>query len=255
MPSWRFGPGRRLALLLVLAVSTASCSSTFNDVTVKQQSVETTLPGSNTSASAGPSTVDELAYDDVAPKMIASIDAFWTQQLPDVYGREYQTLDQGVFPLGPGDEAPGCDAPSTVYEDVAGNAFYCPDGDFIVYDDADLFPNLYTKFGPFVIGVVLAHEWGHAIQVRGAYPIRSPRHVRESGRLFRRRVDALDRGWQRPGSHDQRHRSRQRAGRTPLLPRRTRHNVGRRAISRQRLRSRQGVPRRIREGRIALREL
>ena len=40
-------------------------------------------------------------------------------------------------------------------------------GDFIAYDDAELFPGLYTKFGPFVIGVVLAHEWGHAIEVRG----------------------------------------------------------------------------------------
>jgi predicted metalloprotease len=99
--------------------------------------------------------------------MISSIDAFWTQQLPDVYGHRYQTLDKGVFPLGPGDEAPGCDAPSTVYEDVAQNAFYCPAGDFIVYDNADLFPSLYRKFGPFVIGVVLAHEWGHAIQARG----------------------------------------------------------------------------------------
>ncbi len=144
----------------------------FNDVTVTPQtssveSVETTLPGTDTTAVAGPSTVDELTYDEVAHKMIASIDAFWTQQLPDVYGKQYETLAQGVFPLKPGEEAPGCDAPSTVFEDVAGNAFYCPAGDFIAYDDAELFPGLYTKFGPFVIGVVLAHEWGHAIQLRG----------------------------------------------------------------------------------------
>jgi predicted metalloprotease len=159
----------RVVLLLAIAVSTASCSSMFNDVTVTPQtsSVETTLPGTDTTVDAGPSTVDELSYDEVAQKMSATIDAYWTEQHPDVYGRQYETLAQGVFPLKPGDEAPGCDAPSTVYDDVAGNAFYCPAGDFIAYDDADLFPGLYTKFGPFVIGVVLAHEWGHAIQVRG----------------------------------------------------------------------------------------
>ena len=100
----------------------------FNDVTVTQQScpVETTLPGTDTTAVAGPSTVDELTYDEVAQKMIASIDDFWTQQLPDVYGRQYETLAQGVFPLKPGDEAPGCDAPSTVYEDVRGTPSTVP---------------------------------------------------------------------------------------------------------------------------------
>jgi predicted metalloprotease len=141
----------------------------FNDVTATHQtsSLDTTLPGPDTTVITGPSTVDEFTYDEVAQKMIASINEFWTQQLPDVYGKQYATLAQGVFPLKPGDKAPGCNAPSTVYEDVAGNAFYCPGGDFIVYDDADLFPGLYTRFGPFVIGVVLAHEWGHAIQVRG----------------------------------------------------------------------------------------
>jgi predicted metalloprotease len=49
---------------------------------------------------------------------------------------------------------------------VRDNAFYCPQGDFIAFDDQDLFPKIDAKYGPFVLGTILAHEWGHAIQAR-----------------------------------------------------------------------------------------
>ena len=140
----------------------------FDDVIVKQPtSVETTLPGSNTTAVAGPSTVDELAYDEVAQKMIASIEDFWTQQLPDVYGRAIRNTRPGRVPAQPGRRGSGMRRPVDGIRRCRGERLLLSAGDFIVYDDAELFPGLYTKFGPFVIGVVLAHEWGHAIQVRG----------------------------------------------------------------------------------------
>jgi hypothetical protein len=46
------------------------------------------------------------------------------------------------------------------------NAFYCPDNDFIAWDDEGLFPKLEKRYGPFLLSIVLAHEWGHAIQER-----------------------------------------------------------------------------------------
>ena len=47
-------------------------------------------------------------------------------------------------------------------------AFYCTLGDFMVYDDGDnsLLGALAENFGPSIMGVVLAHEFGHAIQFR-----------------------------------------------------------------------------------------
>ena len=47
-------------------------------------------------------------------------------------------------------------------------AFYCGLGDFMVYDDGTggLLFELADNFGPATIGIVLAHEYGHAIQQR-----------------------------------------------------------------------------------------
>lgn len=50
------------------------------------------------------------------------------------------------------------------YADVEENAFYCDEGDFIVYDDEILFPSFADELGVVVVGVVLAHEWGHVVQ-------------------------------------------------------------------------------------------
>ena len=53
-----------------------------------------------------------------------------------------------------------------MYADVRGNAFYCVKSNFIAYDDVALMPRLAETFGTFSVALVLAHEWGHAIQDR-----------------------------------------------------------------------------------------
>ena len=61
---------------------------------------------------------------------------------------------------------PPCQGHRTVYADVRGNAFYCLKSNFIAYDDVKLMPDLAETFGTFSVALVLAHEWGHAIQDR-----------------------------------------------------------------------------------------
>ena len=65
---------------------------------------------------------------------------------------------------------PGCGrATETTYEQIIEfAAFYCPDGDFLVYDDGEdgVLYSLTEEFGPTILGVVMAHEFGHAIQSR-----------------------------------------------------------------------------------------
>ena len=58
-----------------------------------------------------------------------------------------------------------CEGPIP-YDQVQGNAFYTTCGDIIVYDDADLLPALVNDLGDAAVGVVAAHEYGHAIQGR-----------------------------------------------------------------------------------------
>jgi hypothetical protein len=75
-----------------------------------------------------------------------------------------------VWPVWPSaGDVPGCGDRRTRYRDIEDNAFYCPEADFIAFDDAQLFPDLDRRFGDFTLATVLAHEWGHAIQARTSW--------------------------------------------------------------------------------------
>jgi predicted metalloprotease len=52
------------------------------------------------------------------------------------------------------------------YNEIAGNAFYCPSSDLIAWDNVNLVPGLYDEFGAFTLGIVFAHEFAHAVQRR-----------------------------------------------------------------------------------------
>jgi len=101
---------------------------------------------------------------------IADIQQFWSDQLPDTYGVTYRSIPSDrLFAFSESDPPPACDAGgrgTTPYEDVRGNAFYCSSGDFIAWDEQVLFSKLRRQFGEFAVALVLAHEWGHAIQAR-----------------------------------------------------------------------------------------
>ena len=110
-------------------------------------------------------------YDEFLLAAVTDIEAWWAEQYPIVYGEAFLPLEGEVYAAYPGrpDDIPGCGAPTTSYEDVQlFVAFYCGVGDFIVYDDgADgLLADLVRDYGPGTIGTVLAHEFGHAIQLR-----------------------------------------------------------------------------------------
>ncbi len=108
------------------------------------------------------------SYDGFLIVAFKDIESFWNDQFPKVYGAKFQPLAGGIFAAYPARTTPipGCQSPETRYRDVEGNAFYCSDGDFIVYDDDELLPELVKELGETSVGVVLAHEFGHAIQSR-----------------------------------------------------------------------------------------
>lgn len=102
---------------------------------------------------------------------IADIQRFWADQLPDAYGVRYESLPSDrLFPFTESNPPPACDGSggggTTPYREVRGNAFYCPVGDFVAWDEEILFPKLRREFGDFAVALVLAHEWGHVIQAR-----------------------------------------------------------------------------------------
>ena len=106
-------------------------------------------------------------HHEVVPKAIEDLNAWWAKVFPQLYKAPYEPVKKAVAGV-PAATIPRCFRQGTGrYRDVAGNAFYCPDGqDFIVYDDASLFPDLTQEYGSAAPAVVIAHEWGHAIQWR-----------------------------------------------------------------------------------------
>ena len=93
--------------------------------------------------------------------------------MPDVYGQQYETIPADrVFPYSATNPPPNCDdggQTKAPYDEVAGNAFYCSNGDFVAYDEQGLLPKLRDHFGEFAVGLVFAHELGHAVQARVGY--------------------------------------------------------------------------------------
>jgi predicted metalloprotease len=137
-------------------------------------------------AGGDPETIDPTTGldDDGAPTSeevveaaLADVEAFWDRTFDDVYGRPYEPIRGGFWPYGPTSDQPPCGSPPPRYEEVAGNAFYCPSADLIAWDAVALVPELYEEFGGFTLGIVFAHELGHAVQERAG--VAGPTIMRE----------------------------------------------------------------------------
>jgi predicted metalloprotease len=109
----------------------------------------------------------EPSYRRSIETAVTAIEGFWADVYPEVYGGTYVPVpDARVIAARPGVKIPRCQGVKLTYRDVSGNAAYCSVSNFVVFDDVGLMPDYYDRFGPFAVGLVLAHEWGHAIQDR-----------------------------------------------------------------------------------------
>lgn len=112
-------------------------------------------------------------HDSFVAVAFTDIERWWGEVFPLVYGGSYQPLDGGVYAGYPerATPIPGCGERTTEYTELQLYvAFYCEFGDFMAYDDGDGADSLLTPladaYGSAVMGIVLAHEYGHAIQAR-----------------------------------------------------------------------------------------
>ena len=109
------------------------------------------------------SSVRARSSEAVAQAAIDDIQTWWASTLPDVYGKRYEAIPaERLFPYSSADPPPACGTDGRVpYEEIAGNAFYCPADDFVAWDAEQLLPRLQQRYGDFAVSLVLAHEWGH----------------------------------------------------------------------------------------------
>jgi len=90
---------------------------------------------------------------------VTAVDTFWSRHFPEELGLPYRSPQ--VYGSYRGTDGPECAGEPS----VAFNAFYCRPGDFLAWDQ-DLMASGYSQIGDAWIYLIIAHEWGHAIQAR-----------------------------------------------------------------------------------------
>jgi predicted metalloprotease len=160
-----------LTVLLALLTLAAACASEAGEdpLSVEGFDVDSDLDGEidgPISPETGLDGGDAPSSDEVVQAALLDVDAFWEREYEDVYGEPYEPISGGFWAYGPDTEQPPCGEPPPEYSDIAGNAFFCPGDDLIAWDNVNLIPGMYEAFGGYTIGIVMAHEFGHAIQDR-----------------------------------------------------------------------------------------
>lgn len=109
--------------------------------------------------------VELVEYEVLIPASIDDIQEFWDDAMPETFDQEYLFVPSAnLVPYTSEEAPPSCGGMEFSYEEMANNAFWCYPDDYMAWDDEGLFPDLYTEYGPFAVAMVLAHEWGHAVQ-------------------------------------------------------------------------------------------
>jgi len=90
---------------------------------------------------------------------VAAVDGFWRRHFNQLFGRPYQS--PRVAGGYRGSNGPTCAGQAA----LAFNAFYCPSQDFLAWDE-NLMDAGYQRVGDSWVYLIVAHEWGHAIQSR-----------------------------------------------------------------------------------------
>jgi predicted metalloprotease len=118
-----------------------------------------TSPGGAPSVAASSATPH-----DVVRSALSDVERFWATNFPTISGgKTFEPVQGGYHPYTQASPPPACGAEAGEYQP---NAFYCPVGDFIAWDAEKLIPELQSDFGKLLVALVMAHEYGHAVQHR-----------------------------------------------------------------------------------------
>lgn len=115
-------------------------------------------------------TIDKLAAD-----AVADVHAFWQETFPATFNGEFAPVKRLVSYDSTGASKEFCGTKTAGVP----NAFYCPSDDSIAWDRGELLPMLSESFGEASVVAVLAHEIGHAVQLRLGERQGTPTIVRE----------------------------------------------------------------------------
>ncbi len=117
-------------------------------------------------------------FDTLAKNALSDVIAFWTAQFPSISnGKQLPSIKGGLYSIdGGGVVSSGTIAGPAAHEAcvakdprfIVDNAAYCTSDDSIVWDrdPQHLVGVLVDRFGPLMMALTFAHEFGHALQDR-----------------------------------------------------------------------------------------
>ncbi|WP_410591296.1 neutral zinc metallopeptidase [Amycolatopsis sp. lyj-23] len=168
------GGGRRaLVALVVAAVAVSGCSGKGGSGPVEDTGAgsvaglpvthfESGLRPDAPTPSLNVSNADGGEDDKLATAAIDDVQAYWGERLPADFGQQFEPVKSLLsYDSQTDTEKTGCGSVKKLV-----NAFYCPVDDSVAWDRGVLLPMLRQRFGPMSVVVVLAHEFGHAVQYR-----------------------------------------------------------------------------------------
>jgi predicted metalloprotease len=161
---------RRALATVAAGVLLAGCSAT---VVTGQASPGPGEPVDVTAEEFPITGVSDSEIDQFARNALADINTFWSDAYPEFYGEDFRPLENGYFSVDSEDidksaypeTGIGCKGSPAPPDTVAGNAYFDPECDLIAYDRS-LLQELTDDYGRFLVPVVMAHEFGHAMQGR-----------------------------------------------------------------------------------------
>lgn len=172
---------RAIPLLVAFVVLTAACgddgnrpifgqpaissTSTSEPVDTASDVTSTTVVAASTTTAPGEGFVPITDLTTAIDLTIADLEAWWSTELPATFGVAYEPVrEYGPYVVSAG-EVPSCGGPLQ-RDEYEVNAFYCGLEDTVRWDVEGLMVPLFQEFGDFTAALVLAHEWGHAVQSR-----------------------------------------------------------------------------------------
>ncbi|HET6985797.1 MAG TPA: neutral zinc metallopeptidase [Kribbella sp.] len=141
---------------LTIAMVAAACGTT-SSAPPGGSTTEATQP---TPADQAVGAVDRAAMKDDETAAVRAVDAFWRRFFTEQFGQPYESPRVAGAYIGTNGPPCGGEPASVPF-----NAVYCRPGDFIAWDD-DLMAAGYSQIGDAWVYLIIAHEWGHAIQAR-----------------------------------------------------------------------------------------
>ncbi len=103
--------------------------------------------------------------DRAAGAVLADLEEYWSHELASSDGPGFTRPAGGYVSM---DSTAERGSALCVGEpgQIAGNTFYCPQGDGIVFDSSSLVPVLLGRYGAAGLAASFAHEFGHAVQAQ-----------------------------------------------------------------------------------------